>query len=60
MGPFKILERIGDLAYRFLLLPNMLQVHNVFHVSMLRKYEPDLMHVLNYEKIEVDDKVSYV
>ena len=35
-------------------------MYNVLHMSMLRKYDPDPMHVLNYEEIEVDDKVSYV
>ena len=60
MGPFEVLEMIGDLAYRLALPLNMSQVHNVFHLSMLRKYKPDPTHVLNYEEIEVDDKVSYV
>ena len=58
--PFEILEMIRDLAHRLVLPPNMSQVHNMFHVSMLRTYEPDPTHVLNYEEIEVDDKVSYV
>ncbi|KAI6674220.1 hypothetical protein NL676_002126 [Syzygium grande] len=60
IGPFEILERIGTLAYRLALLPNLSQVHNVFHVSMLRKYEPDPTHVLNHEVIDVDDRVLYV
>ena len=32
----------------------------MFHMSILRKYEPDPTHVLNYEEIDVDDRVSYV
>ena len=60
VGPFEILEKIGDMAYRLALPPNLSQIHNVFHVSMLRKYEPDPTHVLRYEEIDVDDKVSYV
>ena len=60
IGPFEILERIGTLTYRLALPPNLSQVHNVFHVSMLRKYEPDPTHVLNHEVIDVDDRVSYV
>ena len=36
--PFEILERIGMVAYRLALPPDMSQVHPVFHVSMLRKY----------------------
>ena len=35
-------------------------MHNVFHVSILRKYEPDKSHILDHEVIEVDDQVSYV
>ena len=35
-------------------------MHNVFHVSKLRKYEPDSTHVLRYEEIDVDDMVLYV
>lgn len=34
-------------------------MHDVFYVSMLRKYEPDPTHVLNFEELDVDDKVSY-
>ena len=58
--PFEILEKIGDMAYRLALPPNLSQVHSIFHVSMLRKYQLDPTHVLRYEEIEVDDKVSYV
>ena len=39
--PFEILEKIDDMAYPLALPPNLSQVHDVFHVSMLRKYEPD-------------------
>ena len=38
VGPFKILERVGHVAYRVALPPSMSKVHNVFHVSTLRKY----------------------
>ena len=54
IGPFKILERVGIVAYRLALPPNMLGVHEVFHVSMLRKYTPDPAHVVDWEEIEVD------
>ena len=45
--PFEILERIGVVAYRLALPPNMSGVHEVFHVSMLRKYTPDPSHVVD-------------
>ena len=45
-GPFPISRKINDQAYELLLLPD-LKVHNVFHVSLLKKYIPDPNHVLN-------------
>ena len=47
IGPFEILERVGTVAYRLALPPNMSGVHEVFHVSMLRKYTPDPAHVVD-------------
>ena len=54
IGPFEILERIGTVAYRLALPPSMSCVHEVFHVSMLRKYTPDPAHVMDWGQIEVD------
>ena len=54
IGPFEILERIDTVAYRLALSPSMTGVHEVFHVSMLRKYTPDLAHVVDWGQIEVD------
>ena len=48
IGPFEILERIGTIAYRLALPPSMSGVHEVFHVSMLRKYIPDPAHVVDW------------
>ena len=45
IGPFEILERVGTIAYRLALPPSMSCVHEVFHVSMLRRYTPDPAHV---------------
>ena len=47
IGPLEILERIGTIAYRLALPPNMTGVHEVFHVSMLQKYTPDPAHVVD-------------
>ena len=47
IGPFDILERISVVAYRLALPPSMPGVHEVFHVSMLRKYTPDPAHVVD-------------
>ena len=59
IGLFEILERIGTVAYRLVLLPNMLGVHEVFHVSMLRKYTSDPSHVVDWRQIEVDTYVTF-
>ena len=48
------LPAIQNLAYRLALLPSMIGVHEVFHVSMLQKYTPDPAHVVNWGQIEVD------
>ena len=54
IGPFEILEMVGTVAYRLALLPSMSGVHEVFHISMLRKYTPDPAHVVDWGQIEVD------
>ena len=59
IGPFEILERIGIVAYRLALPPSMLGVHEVFHVSMLRKYTPDPAHVVDWGQIGVDTDETF-
>ena len=54
IGPFEILERVGTVAYRLALPPSMSGVHEVFHVSMLRRYTLDPAHVVDWGEIEVD------
>ena len=52
--PFEILKRVGTIAYRLALPHIILGVHEVFHVSMLRKYTPNPAHVVDWGQIEVD------
>ena len=59
IGPFEILERVGAVAYRLALSPDMSQVHPVFHVSMLRKYISDPSHILQPQSVEVNDDLTY-
>jgi hypothetical protein len=54
-GPFEILERIGPVAY-MLALPASMTVHNVFHVSLLKKYIPDPNHVIDWNVIQVEQE----
>ena len=60
IGPYKILERVGPLAYRLALPPELARIHNVFHVSMLRRYRSDPSHVLRDSEIEVSENLTYV
>ena len=52
--PFEILKMIGVVTYRLALPSSMSGVHEVFHVSVLGKYTPDLAHVVDWGQIEVD------
>ena len=52
--PFEILESLGIVVYQLALLPSLSGVHEVFHVSLLRKYTPDPTHVVNWGGIVVD------
>ena len=60
IGPFEILKSVGRVAYELALPPHMQHIHNVFHVSMLKKYNPDSKHVIEYEPIEIQADLSYV
>ncbi|XP_059627120.1 uncharacterized protein LOC132269918, partial [Cornus florida] len=59
IGPFEILDRVGEVAYRLALPPQLDRVHNIFHVSMLRKYEPDPSHILSWVDVDIDEDISY-
>ncbi|KAL6316349.1 hypothetical protein AAG906_017985 [Vitis piasezkii] len=59
VGPFEILERVGTLAYKVALPPSLSKVHNVFHVSTLRKYIYDPSHVVELEPIQIFEDLTY-
>ncbi|XP_042467052.1 uncharacterized protein LOC122050187 [Zingiber officinale] len=59
IGPFQILERIGEVAYRLALPPSIVRVHDIFHVSMLRKYVPHPEHILTDVSITLQPDVTY-
>ena len=57
--PYDIIARVGPIAYRLDLSPELSKVHNVFHVSMLRKYIPDPSYLLRDQPIELKDNLTY-
>jgi hypothetical protein len=60
IGPYIITERVGDVAYRLELPEELSQVHDVFHVSMLRKYISDPSHILDSQPITLREDLVYV
>ncbi|KAF5945939.1 hypothetical protein HYC85_016167, partial [Camellia sinensis] len=59
IGPFEILDRIGEVVYCPALPPQLSGVYDVFHISMLRKYKSDPSHVLEWTDLEVNEDTSY-
>ncbi|XP_028800249.1 uncharacterized protein LOC114755528 [Neltuma alba] len=57
--PFQILSKVKPVAYKVALPPNLSQIHDVFHVSQLKKYQPDPSHVLGYEDITLRDDLTW-
>ena len=47
------------MAYRLELLTSLSRVHDVFHVSMLKKYHPNPTHILKPEEIDIDESLTY-
>ncbi|XLU29618.1 hypothetical protein S245_065684, partial [Arachis hypogaea] len=58
IGPFEILKRIRPVAYRIALPPHLSNLHDVFHVSQLRKYTFDPSHVLEPESVQVREDLT--
>nr|GFC72705.1 putative nucleotidyltransferase, ribonuclease H [Tanacetum cinerariifolium] len=60
IGPFEILDRVGEVSYRLALPPQLSHVHNVFHVSLLRGYKYHPLHVVSYPLDQIRADLSYV
>ncbi|KAK4382892.1 Transposon Tf2-12 polyprotein [Sesamum angolense] len=60
IGPYKIIERIGPLAYRLALPAELSQIHDVFHVSMLQRYRSDPSHVIREPEVEISEELTYM
>ncbi|XP_028091503.1 uncharacterized protein LOC114291827 [Camellia sinensis] len=59
IGPFEILQKIGEVAYKLVLSPQLVEVHDVFHVSMLRKYIMHHSHIINWEEIQLNEDATF-
>ncbi|XP_015169261.1 uncharacterized protein [Solanum tuberosum] len=60
IGPFEILRTVGEVAYELALPPAFSAIHPVFHMSMVRRYVRDESHVLHYDAVELDDRLTFV
>jgi hypothetical protein len=55
IGPFKIQEKIGPVAYHLVLPPHLHKTHNVFHVYFLPHYVANESHKINWKELQVSD-----
>ncbi|GJU67561.1 hypothetical protein Tco_1253820 [Tanacetum coccineum] len=60
VGPFRVLAKVGKVAYRLELPQELSRVHHTFHVSNLKKCYADEPLVMSLEGIHVDDKLQFV
>ncbi|GKF16322.1 hypothetical protein Tco_0061240, partial [Tanacetum coccineum] len=60
IGPFKILAKVGTVAYRLELPEKLSRVHSTFHVSNLKKCLSDEPLAIPLDEIHVDDKLNFI
>nr|GFB55971.1 putative reverse transcriptase domain-containing protein [Tanacetum cinerariifolium] len=60
VGPFKVLVKVGKVAYRLELPQELSRVHHTFHVSKLKKCYVDEPLVMPLEGIHVDDMLQFM
>jgi hypothetical protein len=59
IGPFEILEICGPVAYRLQLPPQLAVIHNIFHVSQLRKCVKIPTKIIDSQDIEIEPDLTY-
>ena len=57
--PYEILSKVGPVAYKLKLPPELSRIHDTFHMSMLRKYIPDPSHVLREQPVQLKENLTY-
>ncbi|GJR11205.1 putative PIF1 DNA helicase/replication protein A1-like protein [Tanacetum coccineum] len=60
IGPFKIIDKVGTVAYRLELLEQLSRVHSTFHVSNLKKCLADEPLAIPLDEIQIDDKLHFI
>lgn len=45
-------------AYHLELPTQLSRIHNIFHISLLKKYQPDPRHIIQHEELELQDDLS--
>nr|GEW72227.1 putative reverse transcriptase domain-containing protein [Tanacetum cinerariifolium] len=60
IGPFKILERIGPMAYKLELPKELSDVHSTFHASNIKKCLSDESHIIPIKELQLDDKLNFM
>ncbi|GJR27700.1 putative reverse transcriptase domain-containing protein [Tanacetum coccineum] len=60
VGPFKVLEKVGEVAYKLELPEELSRVHNTFHVSNLKKCHADEPLAVPLDGLHLDDKLHFV
>nr|KYP69310.1 Transposon Ty3-G Gag-Pol polyprotein [Cajanus cajan] len=59
VGPYQIIQRVRLVAYRLALPPSLSNLHDVFHVSQLRKYIHDPSHVVELDDVQVKENLTF-
>ena len=59
IGPYEVIEKVSPVVYKLALPLELEKIHNVFHVSMLRRYMLDPSHIVSSETIELRPDLTY-